>query len=118
VLASVRTDRSEFAAALRLLDECIRLADDVPTQGYCHTTAVRTLVQVGYFSAAEKEIESATPFATSEEERTGLEYQRGNLAQESGDHASAIAHFKSVLRCSEHSPNVARTLKTELNLAY
>ena len=118
VLASVRTERSDFADALRLLDECITLADDVPTRGYCHTIAVRTLVQVGYFSAVEKEIDIATRWATDEEASVGLEYQRGNFEQESGDHASAIAHFESVLRRSQHSLNTPRTITTELNLAY
>lgn len=118
VLATVRTKRSDFAEALRLLDECIALADDASTQGYCHTIAIRTLIQLGYLSAAVKEIESATPLATNDEARISLEYQRGNLEQESGHHAMAITQFEKVLQRSEGSPNITRIIKTELNVAY
>lgn len=118
MLASVRTQRSLFVEALRLLDECITFADDASTKFYCHTIAARTLIKLGYLLAAEKEIESATSLATNDEARINLEYQRGNLEQESGHHALAITRFKKVLLQSERSPNVTRILNTELNLAY
>lgn len=118
VLASVQTERSEFAAALRLLDECITLTDDASTQGYCHTTAARTLIQAGYFSAAEHELDLAKPLATTEDARINLEAQRCNFEQESGYHASAIACCKKLLQRGERSLGVTRILKIELSLAY
>lgn len=118
VLATVRTKRSEFAEALQLLDQCITLAGDESMQCYCHTIAARTLIQLGFSSAAEKEIETAKSLTTSDEAKIDLEYQRANLEQESKNYKFAIPLFEKVLRRIEHSPNVTRTLNVELDLAY
>ena len=121
VLAWVRTDRGEFVEALRLIDECIEAAQragDLSRQCYCHIIAARTLVQAGYFSAAENELQIAAPLATSDKRRSDLEYQRANYAQESGQHATAAVRFENALRLRKHSPDIIWTINTELNLAY
>jgi tetratricopeptide (TPR) repeat protein len=120
VLASVRTDRSEFVEALQLIDECIAgalLSGDVAQQCYCHLTAARTLIRVGYFSAAEQERDLAELFLASEDARIDLVYQRASAAQESGDHELAIVRFEDALRRRKHPPD-GWTISTELNLAY
>lgn len=122
VLAVVRTDRSELAEALRLIEECIAEAQrlgDRHVEYYCHLVAVRTLVRVGYFEAAEDEIELAELLATSEDQRIDLAYQRGNIEQEQGHHALASVKFEEVLRWRRKpSASISRIIKTELNLAY
>jgi tetratricopeptide (TPR) repeat protein len=120
VLASVWTDRSEYLKALLLLDECIENTQDRDRsqEWHCHTNAARTLVSLGYFTAAKEELDSAHALATSEEDRKYVEYQRGNLAQESGNTESAIESFRAVLRPGEHPVNANTALLTEQNLAY
>lgn len=126
-LAWVRTNRSEFVDALQLINECIKKAQeigDAGLQGYCHTVAARTLICVGYFSAAEQELKEAAPLVTTEQARIDLRYQQGNIAQESGQPRLAIAIFREVLSrhvALEHSEGLSRSIgiiKTELNLAY
>ncbi len=121
LLASVLLGRSEFAEALRLLDECIteaHLSDDKPMQCHCHLVAAQTLIRVGYFSAAEHELALAAPLATSDDERIDLAYQRGNQAQEVGQHELAIVRFQDALLRSKGSRDNEWTINTELNLAY
>jgi tetratricopeptide (TPR) repeat protein len=81
VLAMIRTDRSEFAEALQLIEECIteaQLDGDARLQHYCRLTAAKTLIRVGYWSAAEQELEIARPLVTSDVARSDLDYQRGS----------------------------------------
>jgi len=121
VLAMLRTDRNEFAEALRLVDECIteaQLDGDRSLQCYCHLTAAKALIRVGYRSAAEQEIENAKRLADSDLDHSNLEYQRGSYSQESEDYATAIAQFTEALRLGEDSQNAVWTIKTELDLAY
>lgn len=120
LLASVQTDRSEFAEALCLVDECIaeaKLARSAERQRYCHVAAARTLIGIGYWSAAESEIELASELATTDNQRSHVNYQRGNAESEMGYHALASSHFETALR--QHRPQeIAWILKTELDLAY
>jgi tetratricopeptide (TPR) repeat protein len=120
-LAMVQTSRSEFAEALQLVDECIteaQLDGDKSLQCTCHLAAAKALIRVGYWSAAEQELEIARPLATSDRQRSDLEYQRGSCAQDRGHHASAIAQFESALRLRKGSPDILWTINTDLNLAY
>jgi tetratricopeptide (TPR) repeat protein len=121
VLAMIRTDRNEFAEALQLIDECIteaQLADDANLQCYCHLAAAKALIRVGYWPAAERELEIARPLAADDERRSDLEYQYASAAQESGHHALAIAKFRKALQYRRHSKNLIWIINTELNLAY
>lgn len=121
VLAMVLTDRSEFAEALRLIDECItqaQLDGDAILQYYCHLAAAKTLIHVGFRSAAQRELDTATPLAASDVARSDLDYQRGSYAQDWGEHASAIALFEKALKQRNRPQDFLWILKTELNLAY
>jgi tetratricopeptide (TPR) repeat protein len=121
VLALVRSERNDYAEALRLLGECIELMERHPDRQqelYCRTVAARTLISLGYFAAADDEIKKAEPLAASNEARIDLQYQRANLAQESGNHELAIEIFGHVLRDSEHSVSADRMAIREQNLAY
>lgn len=121
VLSYVRSDRSEYAESLRLLDECLeqaKLISDRLQEWLCRTVAARTLVALGYFAAADAEAKKAEPLAITLENKIDLDYQFGNLAQESGHHDEASARFEKVLQNSEHSSNVSRTIIAEENLAY
>jgi tetratricopeptide (TPR) repeat protein len=121
VLALVRSERNEYAEALRLLGECIELVErhpDGPQELYCRTVAARTLISLGYFAAADDEITKAEPLAASNEARIDLQYQRANLAQETGNHALAIEILERVLRDSEHSVSPDRMAIREQNLAF
>lgn len=120
-LAMVRTDRSEFPEALMLVDECIKqaqLAGDTSLEYYCRLTAAKTLIRVGYWSAAELEIEKATPLAASDDARSDLAYQRGSYEQERGEYDSAIEMFKNALQYGKHSQTTMWIINTELDLAY
>jgi tetratricopeptide (TPR) repeat protein len=120
-LSMIRTDRSEFAEALRLVAECITVAErveDTSLQVYCHLTAAKTLIRVGYWLATDHEIDLASLLAASDRERSDLEYQRGNFAQESGHHPLAVAHFRHALRLRQGAPDSLWILRTELTLAY
>jgi len=117
----VRTDRSEFAEALRLIDGCItnaQLDGEASLQRYCHLTAAKTLIRVGYWSAAEHEIDIAKKLVTSGEVDSDLEYQLGSFRQERGEHESAIHNFESALQHRKRSQGSIWTINTELNLAY
>jgi len=121
MLAMIRVDRSQFAEALQLVDECItqaQLDGDTSLQVYCHLTAAKTLIQVGYLGAAEREIKIATPLAASDRERSDLAYQGGSYRQEVGDHASAIPLLMKALGFRKGSRDNLWIIKTELNLAY
>lgn len=123
LLATVQTDRNEFAEALRLVDECITeatLAKNAERERYCHVAAARALIQLGYWSAAKSEIESANQLTTTDLERSHLDYQRGNIASEMGNHARAISRFENALRLRLRSrPQDNQWIrKTELDLTY
>jgi len=121
LLALVRTDRNEFAEALRLLDECIRMTqgeDDSPLQHYCRLNAAKTLIRVGYWAAAAREIAAAEQLARDDIQRGDREYQSANLAQEQGDHVTASVRFKNALHFRRLSQRVPLIIETELNLAY
>jgi tetratricopeptide (TPR) repeat protein len=123
VLAMVRVARSEFVEALQLVDECLHEAElgkNAERQRICHLAAARTLIQIGYWSAAEQELESARQLSTTDHEHSSLAYQRGNLASETGKHLLAISLFQNALRLRlrgrpQDNPWI---LKTELDLAY
>ena len=119
VLALVRGDRSDFAEALRLIDECLteaQVADDTDLQCRCHLSAAKVLIHAGYVPAALRELAISEPLASSEQRRSDVAYQTASSAQEFGDHALAIAKFRSALRM--HPPDTLWTVTTELNLAY
>jgi tetratricopeptide (TPR) repeat protein len=121
MLAMVRLDRSEFAKALQLVAECItnaQLDGEASLQRYCHLTAAKTLIRVGYWSAAEHEIGIAKKLVTSGEVDSDLEYQLGSFRQERGDYESAIQKFKSALQHHKRPQDPLWTINTELNLAY
>jgi len=121
VLAMVLTDRNEFAEALWLIDECItqaQLDGDASLQYYCHLAAAKILIHVGFRSAAQRELDTATPLAASDVAHSDLDYQRGSYAQEAEEHASAIAMFEKALKQRNRPQDIIWNLKTELNLAY
>ncbi|MGH2913331.1 MAG: tetratricopeptide repeat protein, partial [Solirubrobacteraceae bacterium] len=120
-LALIRARRNEFAEALQLADECIKqaqLAGDPLLQRRGHLTAAKTLIRVGYWHAAEKELDDASLVATTNTGRADVEYQRASFYQEQGEHHQARAHFEKALRYNEGSQDSLWTLNTELNLAY
>jgi tetratricopeptide (TPR) repeat protein len=121
VLAMVHTDRSEFAEALRLIDECImqaRLADDTDLQCYCHLAAAKALIRVGYWGAVERELETAKSLVACEKRRSDLEYQYASFEQDSRNHARAITGFKKALQYGKDSQSTPWVITTESNLAY
>ena len=123
VLAMVQVDRSEFADALQLVDECIReakLAESTEQQRICHLAAAKALIHIGYWSAGESELERAVPLSKSDHDRSSLDYQRGNLASERGRHRLAISYFENALRLRLHERPQGGSwiIRTELDLAY
>ena len=122
ILAMIRIDRSEFAEALRLVDECIREAKkdrDPKFPRYCHVGAAKTLIQIGHLSAAKQEIDIARSLTTRDTDLSDLEYQLGNLYQERAQiTGSAIAEFKQAEQHSRSSASIPWTITTELNIAY
>lgn len=120
-LALVRAERNEFAEALQRADECLlyaQLADDKTLLRRCHLTAAKTLIRVGYWDAAERELDIASPLAITGTARADVEYQRASLHQERGDHAQACLEFEAALQYDKDSQDTLWTLETELNLAY
>ncbi|HEY0476699.1 MAG TPA: CHAT domain-containing protein [Kofleriaceae bacterium] len=120
-LALAQMGRGDFSEALQFADECIKEAEldgDKSTQHLCHLTAAKVLIRTGYWSMVGREFEAAKQLATTDLEHRDLEYQRGSLAQDQGEHASAIARFRTALHLNKDSGDIAWTVNTELNLAY
>jgi tetratricopeptide (TPR) repeat protein len=120
VLAMIRIERNEFAEALLLSDECINVAQAIANtslQSYCYFNAAKALIRVGYWSAAERELDKAKETA-SDDARNDLEYQQGNFAQESEHHDTAISMFWKALQHHKNSQDTGWIINTELNLAY
>jgi tetratricopeptide (TPR) repeat protein len=124
LLAMVQTDRSEFAEALQLDDECLtnaELATNTERKRYCHLAAAATLIGIGYWQAAESELKTAEQLSTTDKERGSLAYQHGSLASEMDRHLLAISHFENALRLRRHLQGPKENqwvLTTELDLAY
>lgn len=119
-LASVRTNRGEFVDAVRLLEECLnvlRWESDLPHEWYCLTTKARTLLHLGYYTAAEKALDAARRLADGPQQ-IDIDYQLASLAQERGEHAQAIVGLEAVLRERERSGSTAQVIITEQNLSY
>jgi len=134
LLAKVRTDHSMFAEALRLADECItqaKVAADTDVQRYCHLIAARTLIHVGYWPAANGELDQARSLSDDDWGASELAYQRGSFLQEAGQYAQAIVQFEAAQRLrttpaalkkakqlSGSSASLVWTVTNELALAY
>jgi tetratricopeptide (TPR) repeat protein len=127
-LAEVHTQREEYADSLQMLDECIGEAhsgDDERIEGYCHLTAARALMNVGYFDAASQEIDRATQQLSEPRDLAEVWYWRGNLEQEyerdprHHQHGErAVADFGHSLDFAQRAQITTRTINIHMNLAF
>ena len=121
MLALALTDLGRFTEALTLLDEAIKQSErdgGTGLQRYCHLTAAKTLIRIGYWSEAEKELDIAQKFTHTGHEQVSLDYQRASLEQEKDHHAYASSLFKNALQPTTPPATSSWILKTQLNLAY
>jgi tetratricopeptide (TPR) repeat protein len=128
VLAKVNIEREQYAEALQALAECIaeaRAAPDERTEAFCHITAERALIWVGYFELASHEFELAEDQLHDPEDLAELWYARGKLELEMirgrGRHAhSAQAEmaFKRSLEYAQRAEFTRRVLEIHLHLAF
>lgn len=127
-LAEIHNRQDQFAEALQSLEECItdaRRASDAITEGYCRLAAGRVLIFVGYFEAADQELERAKPLLTLPREQAWLWYEQGNLHQEAvrrtdrrPQEEQAVNAFQRALAYAEQTGATELALTVHLNLAY
>lgn len=127
-LAGVLTRRQQYAEALRKLDECIaesRIAGDEYIRGYCHVAAAQVLSRVGYFDAAQQEIDEARPLLLRPRERAWFLMEQGNLRQErfhrtakASELPISVQEFKAARNEAARAQLTELSLSSELNLAY
>jgi tetratricopeptide (TPR) repeat protein len=120
-LAEILLRKDRFAETLRMLDRCITNAVEGKTafiEGYCHLAAARTLSSIGYLPGAVRELEKATPLLTAERDKAALHFERANIAQEQGNHATAIVSLKKALLSAERAGLTSLAQSIHLNLAY
>lgn len=121
LLATIRTERDEFAEALRLADECLSNAALAKSQGrqrYCHLVAAAALIRAGFWKAANDELDSADALSKTDMDRSHLADQRGSYASERGQHALAISHLENAMRLRPPPQDNRWVRQTELGLAY
>lgn len=127
-LAEIHTQREQYAESLQLLDECIgeaRGATDQRIEGYCHLTAVRALMNAGYFDAAHQELDRAQQQLSGDRDLAELWYWRGNLEQElvrsplhRAHSEQAVADFERSLELRRRAQITKREVNIHLNLAF
>src|SRR5690606_37340381 len=105
--AGLQIKRSDFAGALRTLEECIDTAGDVDDrtiEAYCRLSTARVLHRVGQFEDSQAELDRAAPLLSSDRDLDALFFEKGNLAQElvrgprrAHHHKEAITSFRRAL---------------------
>lgn len=121
VLALALTDLDRFTEALARVDEGIKQAKQdggANIQRQCHLTAAKTLIRIGYWKAAKKELDNAEKFTRSDFEKADLNYQRASFEQEQEHHGFAGQLFEKALQPTTPPAATTWMLKTQLNLAY
>jgi tetratricopeptide (TPR) repeat protein len=128
VLAQIQTRRDQYAEALQSLDECVdeaRGGDEPAIEGHCHLTAARVLSYVGYFEAAQQELDRARPLFASDYDLMWLWFERGNLEQlgvrgprRLGHNQQAVRSFEQALELARRVQETDLVLSIILNLAY
>jgi len=128
-LAEVQNQRDQFAEALQLLEECVveaRHGGEPITEGYCHGNAAHVLTSVGYFDAADRELDLAKPLFTSGYDQAWLWAERGNLHQElvrapgsaRSHDEQAVSAFERALGLAKRTEYTKLVRSIHLNLAY
>jgi tetratricopeptide (TPR) repeat protein len=127
-LGRIQADQERYSEALQTIDECIaeaRVGSDTLIEAYCRLTAATTLVSVGYFEAAQQELDRAAKQMSGDRDLAQLWYMRGNLEQEVDrgplrlpHHEEAIVAFKHSLEFAKRAQFTAIVPSIHFNLAY
>lgn len=127
-LGNLQAGLKHYAEALQTLDECLVeavAAANKSAEGYCRLAAARVLTSVGYFDAAELEIDRASRLLSLEHDLAQVLYARGNLHQEIDRGPKRQAHQREAVAAFEQSLELARRtqltgllVNIHLNLAY
>jgi tetratricopeptide (TPR) repeat protein len=127
-LAQIHSERNQYAEALEILDECIggaRAATDPRIEGYCHLTAARALMDVGYFEQAHQELDRAAQQLSDDRDLAEVWYWRGNLEQEvvrdplrPAHHEQAVADFERSLELKQRAQTTEHVVNLHLNLGF
>jgi tetratricopeptide (TPR) repeat protein len=84
-IAGVYSARHDQPAALRALDECIKLTNDLSLLAYCHLSAAKATRRSGAFDSARKEFDLAQPELLGrkrERDLASMYFERGSLEQD------------------------------------
>jgi len=130
MLAQIYSKHNQYSEALRALDECFILTHqhntprDKEIEYICHLSAQEVLTRVGYIDLALRELDLATPLATSSD-LVWLEVQRAGYFQELGrspeltsGHEQAIVAFRRALELNADASIPGLAVGIELGLAY
>jgi tetratricopeptide (TPR) repeat protein len=128
VVVQIQKFRKQYADALKTSEECIeegRLAKDARTEGFCRLQAASTLVDAGYFEAAQQEIDRAAETLSQEKDLAQLWKMRGDLAQDFDRGPLHRHHQEQAVVAFERSLKLARSAQLtrlivhlHMNLAY
>jgi tetratricopeptide (TPR) repeat protein len=88
------------------------------TEAYSHLAAAIVFSRVGRRASALRELAHAEPLLTVPADRIGLDLERGNVHQNLGEHALAIAAFGRALESAQTATIARRVSSARLNLAY
>ena len=84
--------QDQLKAAVTLGARAVKLG---PQSVLAHTFYSETLADTGDTSNAKKELDTATPLASSAYEKSEVEREKANLALDTGDKAAQLAHLKA-----------------------
>ncbi len=134
VLAKIQIGQDQYAEALQTLEECISEARADPEapgdadrrwEGFCRITASRALIAVGYFDAADQELDRAAQLLSGDRDLADVWYGRANLAQEvmrsplhRTHNAMATTAFERSLELAVRLQRTSLVLNNHLNLAF
>jgi tetratricopeptide (TPR) repeat protein len=126
-IATIQSERAQYGGALQTMDEAIsqaRLGGDAVTEAYCHMTAARMLIRVGYFEAAHSELDRAASGISSDRDLAQLWFVRGVLDHEAvrmppgrTHYIQAVAEFERSLELAQRAGLTTVFLNLHLNLA-
>jgi tetratricopeptide (TPR) repeat protein/predicted Ser/Thr protein kinase len=117
-LAGVSND---FVERLVVLDQAAADAhrgSDTRVEAFCHLASARILSEIGARTGALAELERAAPLMTRPNDVVQLDRERGNVHQNLGDDALAIAELERARSGAEAVTNHHLALTASQNLVY
>ena len=117
-LADVSTDFADQLVDLQQAVADAQRGAAPKTEAYCHVATARVLSTVGARAGALDELDRAEPLVAMPSDRAWLDFERGNVHQNLGDHELAIRALERARTGAEAATRGIGALSARLNLAY